>query len=124
MTIVTTTAICLLAIFAFLFGRSAVISNRRGNRVKRLTVQASKLSNRLNFIEYSSKHNRHFDIEEDRENGGQFNVILKVTVREAWTGGESIQCIDHVLIKSFRFENDKDFARREAEELLEKLNEN
>lgn len=122
MTIVTTTAICLAVLCAYFFGRCAVISMRRENRIKRLTLNVSKLSNRLNYIEYSSKFDRHFDIEEDRENGGQYNVIMNVTVREYWTGGETIQCIDHVLIKSFPFEDDREFARNEAEELLEKLN--
>lgn len=63
MTIVSTTAICLLAVFAFLFGRSAVISNGRLNRYNKVKEERDKLSRCLDSIEDSSKYDRYFYVE-------------------------------------------------------------
>lgn len=120
MTIVTTTAICLLAIFAFLFGRSAVISNRRHNRLLEVKAECDKLSHRLDRIENSSKYDRSYEIEEDDR---AYNVIMKVCVRVSSYAGEHIDTFCFWLIKAFPFADDKEFALREAEELLDKLNE-
>lgn len=122
MTIVTTTAICLLAIFAFLFGRSAVISTRRLNRLNKTKDERDKLSRSLDKIENSSKYDRYFEIEED-DNKSVCRVFMKVYVRKCTYAGEHIESICFCLIKEFPYEDDKDFARSEAQELLDKINE-
>lgn len=122
MTIVTTTAICLLAIFAFLFGRSAVISTRRKNLLNKTKDERDKLSRSLDKIENSSKYDRHFEIEEDDSNA-VYRVFMKVYVRKSSYAGEHIENICYCLIKAFPYEDDKDFARSEAQELLDKINE-
>ncbi len=126
MTIVSTTAICLStclsAIFAFLFGRSAVISTRRLNRLNKTKDERDKLSRSLDKIENSSKYDRHFEIEEDDSNS-TCRVFMKVYVRKSTYVGEHIESICYCLIKEFPYEDDKDFARSEAQELLDKINE-
>lgn len=122
MTIVSTTAICLLALFAFLFGRSAVISTRRDNHNKKLKAEVKKLNHRLDRIADSSKYDRFYEIEED-ELANAYNVNMKVYVRVSSYAGEHIDTCCYCLIKQFPFADDKEFAKREAEELLDKLNE-
>lgn len=122
MTIVTTTAICLLAIFAFLFGRSAVISTCRLNLLNKTKDERDKLSCSLDRIENSSKYDRYFEIEKDDSNA-VYRVFMKVYVRKSSYAGEHIENICYCLVKAFPYEDDKDFARSEAEELLDKLNE-
>lgn len=122
MTIVTTTAICLLAIFAFLFGRSAVISTCRLNLINKTKDERDKLSCSLDRIENSSKYDRYFEIEKDDSNA-VYRVFMKVYVRKSSYAGEHIENICYCLVKAFPYEDDKDFARSEAEELLDKLNE-
>lgn len=122
MTIVSTTAICLSAIFAFLFGRSAVISTRRKNLLNKTKDERDKLSRSLDKIENSSKYDRHFEIEEDDSNS-TCRVFMKVYVRKSTYVGEHIESICYCLIKEFPYEDDKDFARSEAQELLDKINE-
>ena len=122
MTIVTTTAICLLAIFAFLFGRSTVISTWRDNHNKKLKAEIKKLNHRLDRISDSSKYDRYYEIEED-ECANAYNVNMKVYVRVNWVGGQDIDTCCYCLIKQFPFDDDKGFAKNEAEELLDKLNE-
>lgn len=122
MTIVSTTAICLLAIFAFLFGRSAVISTRRLNRLNKVMNERDKLSLSLDKIENSSKYDRYFEIEEDDSNA-VYRVFMKVYVRKSSYAGEHIENICYCLVKEFPYEDDKDFARSEAQELLDKINE-
>lgn len=99
MTIVTTTAICLLAIFAFLFGRSAVISTRRQNLLNKTKDERDKLSRSLDKIENSSKYDRHFEIEEDDSNS-TCRVFMKVYVRKSTYAGEHIESICYCLIKN------------------------
>ena len=53
MTIVSTTAICLLAVFAFLFGRSAVISNGRLNRYNKVKEIIADKKNRHIVPDYA-----------------------------------------------------------------------
>lgn len=122
MTIVSTTAICLLALFAFLFGRSAVISTSRLNLINKTKDERDKLSRSLDRIENSSKYDRYFEIEEDDSNA-VYRVFMKVYVRKSSYAGEHIEDICYCLVKAFPYEDDKDFARSEAEELLDKLNE-
>lgn len=122
MTIVSTTAICLLAVFAFLFGRSAVISTCRLNLINKTKDERDKLSCSLDRIENSSKYDRYFEIEEDDSNA-VYRVFMKVYVRKSSYAGEHIENICYCLVKAFPYEDDKDFARSEAEELLDKLNE-
>lgn len=122
MTILSTTAICLLALFAFLFGRSAVISTCRLNLINKTKDERDKLSRSLDRIENSSKYDRYFEIEEDDSNA-VYRVFMKVYVRKSSYAGEHIEDICYCLVKAFPYEDDKDFARSEAEELLDKLNE-
>ena len=122
MTIVISTAICLLALFAFLFGRTAVIITRRLNRLNKAKDERDKLSRSLDKIENSSKYDRYFEIEEDDDNA-VYRVFMKVYVRKSSYAGEHIENICYCLIKEFPHEDDKGFALREAEELLDKLNE-
>lgn len=122
MTIVSTTAICLLAVFAFLFGRSAVISNGRLNRYNKVKEERDKLSCSLDRIENSSKYDRYFEIEEDDSNA-VYRVFMKVYVRKSSYAGEHIEDICYCLVKEFPYEDDKDFAFSEAEELIDKINE-
>lgn len=122
MTILSTTAICLLALFAFLFGRSAVISTSRLNLINKTKDERDKLSRCLDRIENSSKYDRYFEIEEDDSNA-VYRVFMKVYVRKSSYAGEHIEDICYCLVKAFPYEDDKDFARSEAEELLDKLNE-
>lgn len=122
MTIVISTAICLLALFAFLFGRTAVIITRRLNRLNKAKDERDKLSRSLDKIENSSKYDRCFEIEEDDDNA-VYRVFMKVYVRKSSYAGEHIENICYCLIKEFPHEDDKGFALREAEELLDKLNE-
>lgn len=122
MTIVSTTAICLLTLFAFLFGRSAVISTRRLNRLNKTKDERDKLSRSLDRIESSSKYDRYFEIEEDDSNA-VYRVFMKVYVRKSSYAGEHIERICYCLIKEFPYEDDKSFARSEAQELLDKINE-
>lgn len=122
MTIVSTTAICLLAVFAFLFGRSAVISNGRLNRYNKVKEERDKLSRCLDSIEDSSKYDRYFEVEEDNDKS-LFRVNMKVYVRRSTYAGEQIEDICYCLVKEFPYEDDKDFAFSEAEELIDKINE-
>lgn len=121
MTIVSTVSICLAVICAFLLGWCLVISLRRDKRNQQLKSTVKKLRNRLDQIADSSKYDRYFEIEEE-EITGAYNVNLKVHVRERSCVGEHIEDICYCLIKSFPFDDDKEFAKREAEELLETLN--
>lgn len=122
MTIVSTTAICLLAVFAFLFGRSAVISNGRLNRYNKVKEERDKLSRCLDSIEDSSKNDRYFEVEEDNDKS-LFRVNMKVYVRRSTYAGEHIENVCLCLVKEFPYEDDKDFAFSEAEELIDKINE-
>ena len=122
MTIVSTTAICLLAVFAFLFGRSAVISNGRLNRYNKVKEERDKLSRCLDSIEDSSKYDRYFEVEEDNDKS-LFRVNMKVYVRRSTYVGELIENVCFCLVKEFPYEDDKDFAFSEAEELIDKINE-
>lgn len=121
MTIVSTVSICLAVISAFLLGWCLVISLRRDKRNKQLKSEVRKLRNRLDQIADSSKYDRYFEVEED-ELTAAYNVNMKVHVRERSCVGERIEDICYCLIKSFPFDDDKEFAKREAEELLETLN--
>lgn len=122
MTIVSTTAICLLAVFAFLFGRSAVISNGRLNRYNKVKEERDKLSRCLDSIEDSSKYDRYFEVEEDNDKS-LFRVNMKVYVRRSTFTGVHIENVCFCLVKEFPYEDDKDFAFSEAEELIDKINE-
>ncbi len=122
MTIVSTTAICLLAVFAFLFGRSAVISNGRLNRYNKVKEERDKLSRCLDSIEDSSKYDRYFEVEEDNDKS-LFRVNMKVYVRRSTYADEHIENVCLCLVKEFPYEDDKDFAFSEAEELIDKINE-
>ena len=122
MTIVTPLSICLAVVCAFLLGRSAVISTRRDNYNKKLKAEVKKLNHRLDRIADSSKYDRYYEIEED-ECVNAYNVNMKVYVRVNWVGGQDIDTCCYCLIKQFPFADDKEFAKREAEELLDKLNE-
>lgn len=48
---------------------------------------------------------------------------MKVYVRLSSYAGEHIDTCCYCLIKAFPFYDDKEFAKNEAEELLDKLNE-
>lgn len=120
MTTVSTLSICLAVLFAFLLGRSAVISTRRDNHNKKLKAEVKKLNHRLDRIANSSKYDRYYEIEED---ANAYNVNMKVYVRVNWVGGQDIDTCCYCLIKQFPFADDKGFAKNEAEELLDKLNE-
>lgn len=111
-----------MAIFAFLFGRSTVISTWRDNHNKKLKAEIKKLNHRLDRISDSSKYDRYYEIEED-ECVNAYNVNMKVYVRVNWVGGQDIDTCCYCLIKQFPFDDDKGFAKNEAEELLDKLNE-
>lgn len=121
MTIVSTLSICLAVLFAFLLGRSAVISTRRDNHNKKLKAEVKKLNHRLDRIADSSKYDRYYEIEED-ECANAYNVNMKVYVRVDWIGGQDIDTCCYCLIKQFHFADDKEFAKNEAEELLDMLN--
>ena len=120
MTTVSTLSICLAVLFAFLLGRSAVISTRRDNHNKKLKAEVKKLNHRLDRIADSSKYDRYYEIEED---ANAYNVNMKVYVRVSSYAGEHIDTCCYCLIKQFPFDDDKGFAKSEAEELLDKLNE-
>ncbi len=122
MTIVSTTAICLLAICALLLGRCGYISSRRAERILNQKSEINKLQHRLDRIADSSNYDRYYEIEED-ELREVYNVNMKVYVRVSSYVGEHIDTICSCLIKAFPFDGDKDFAHNEAEELLDKLNE-
>lgn len=121
MTIVSTVSICLAVICAFFLGWCLVISFRRDKRNQQLKSTVKKLRNRLDQIADSSKYDRYFEIEEE-EITGAYNVNMKVHVRERSCAVERIEDVCYCLIKSFPFDDDKEFAKREAEELLETLN--
>lgn len=119
MTIISTIAIILAIICAGLLGRAAVISNRRMKKINELNREIYRLNNCLNAINFSHHFYRKFYLQEEPDYHDRYCVYMAVTVRD----GERIQCVEPVLIKSFIFRDDKQFALREAEELLEKLNE-
>lgn len=119
MTIVSTLSICLAALFAFLLGRSVVINIQRDDHNRQLKGEVARLNNRLNRIANHKWHCREFEIEED-ESRGSYNVTMNVCVRNA---ADYIDEICPCHIKSFPFDDDKEFAKNEAEELLDKLNE-
>lgn len=122
MTIVTTLSICLAVVCAFLLGRSAVISNRRYNRNTQLKAEVKKLNHRLDSIADSAKCDRNYKVEEDEE-AKVYNVVMSVTIHQ-WKGCcYAIDAIHPCLIKAFPFYDDKEFAKNEAEELFDKLNE-
>lgn len=75
MTIVSTTAICLTAVLAFLLGRCAYISSRRATRLSNQKAEIKKIQHRLDRIADSSKYDRHYEIEED-ELSNAYNVNL------------------------------------------------
>lgn len=118
MTIVTTISICLAVVCAFLLGRSIIISIQRDNRIKRLKGMVTQLDDRLNFIANCSKH-KCYEIEED-ELTDAYNVNMKVHV---YRFDDSFDTICYCLIKAFPFADDKEPALRDAQELLDKLNE-
>lgn len=122
MTMISTTAIFLTAVLAFLLGRCEYISRRRAARLSNQKAEIKKLQHRLDCIADSSKHDRHYEIEED-ELLNAYNVNLKVYVHTPTYYGSEIDTICYCLIKSFPFADDKEFAHNEAEELLDKLNE-
>ena len=122
MTIVTTLSICLAVVCASLLGRSAVISNIRYNCNTQLKAEVKKLNHRLDSIADSSKYDRYYEIEED-SNNSTCRVFMKVYVRKSTYAGEHIENICYCLVKEFPYEDDKDFARSEAQELLDKINE-
>lgn len=122
MTIITTLSICLAVVCAFLLGRSAVISNRRYNRNTQLKAEVKKLNHRLDYIADSAKCDRNYKVEEDEE-AKVYNVVMSVTIHQ-WKGCcYAIDAIHPCLIKAFPFYDDKEFAKNEAEELFDKLNE-
>lgn len=84
--------------------------------------EIKKLNHRLDKIADSSKYDRYYEIEED-ELGNAYNVNMKVYIRVSTYAGEHIDTVCYCLIKSFPFEDDKEFALNEATELLDKLNE-
>ena len=124
MTIISIIAICLAVLCAFLFGRSAVVSDQRNNSNKQLKSEVAKLNHRLDRIANSSEFDRCYEIEED-EDAGAYNVNLKVYIRVYSYACEHIDTdtVCCCLIKQFPFDEDKEFAKNEAEELLDKLNE-
>lgn len=127
MTVVTTISICLAVVCAFLLGCSVVISNLRDNRNKALKAEVKTLNRRLDYIADSSKCDRNYTVEEDEE-AKVYNVVMSVTIHQ-WKGccyaidAIPFDAIHPCLIKAFPFYDDKEFAKREAEELLDKLNE-
>ena len=122
MTVITITAICLTAILAFFLGRCMYISSRRYTRLTKQNEEIKKLNHRLDTIADSSKYDRYYEIEED-EQSDAYNVNMKVYVRVFTYAGEHIDTVCYCLIKSFPFEDDKEFAFNQASELLDKLNE-
>lgn len=122
MTIVTTLSICLAVVCAFLLGRSVVISTQRDKHNKALKAEVKKLNHRLDYIADSAKCDRNYKVEEDEE-AKVYNVVMSVTIHQ-WKGCcYAIDAIHPCLIKAFPFYDDKEFAKNEAEELLDKLNE-
>ncbi len=119
-TIIALSAILLVAVF--LLGRVAYISARRADHISTLKAKVEKLNHRLDKIADSSKHDRYYEIEED-ELGNAYNVNMKVYIRVSTYYGEDIDTVCYCLVKSFPFEDDKEFALNEATELLDKLNE-
>ena len=112
MTTITVISICLTAILAFLLGRCMYISLRRAKRLTKQKEEIKTLSGRLERIENSSRNDRSYAIEED-EDRRKYDVYLVVRMDTfCWC-----------LIKSFPFDDDKEFAYNEAVELLDKLNE-
>ena len=67
MTIISIIAIFLAVLRAFLFGRSAVVSDQRNNSNKQLKSEVAKLNHRLDRIANSSEFDRCYEIEEDEE---------------------------------------------------------
>lgn len=122
MTIVTIFSICLAVVLAFLLGRCIYISNRRATRLSKQKAELKKLQHRLDKIADSSKYDRYYEIEEDGI-AGAYNVNMKVYVRVSSFAGEHIDTCCYCLIKTFPFDDDKEFALNEAQELLDKLNE-
>ena len=118
----TATSVCITAILAFLLGRCTYISSRRASRLKKKDDEIKVYKNRLDIIENSKSSDRYYEIEED-DNTHQYNVFLKVYVSSYTCTGEHIESICWCLIKSFPFDNDKDFAYSEAKDLLDKLKE-
>ncbi len=122
MTIVSTLSICLAVVCAFLLGRSVVISTLRDNKNKTLKTEIKTLNRRLDYIADSAKCDRNYKVEEDEE-AKVYNVVMSVTIHQ-WKGcSYAIDAIHPCLIKAFPFYDDKEFAKNEAEELLNKLNE-
>lgn len=122
MTTVTIISICLVVVLAFLLGRCMYVSSQRAIRVSNQKAEIKKLLHRLDKIADSSKYDRYYEIEED-ELCDAYNVNMKVYIRVSSYAGEHIDTVCYCLIKSFPFDDDKEFALNEAEELLEKLNE-
>lgn len=122
MTIVSVLSICLAVVCAFLLGRSAVISTRCDNHNRKLKAEVKNLNHRLDYIADSAKCDRNYEVLEDEE-AKVYNVVMFVTIHQ-WQGCcYAIDTIHQCLIKAFPFADDKEFAHNEAEELLDKLNE-
>lgn len=118
MTTVTIISVLLAVVCAFLFGRTIVISIRRDKRITRLKSTVTALDDRLNYIANCSKH-RYYEIEKD-ELTDAYNVNMRVDV---YRFDDSFDTVCHCLIKAFPFADDKELALRDAQELLDKLNE-
>jgi len=119
MTTVTIVSISLAVLLAFFLGRCMYISSRRATRLINQKAEIKKLQHRLDKIADSSKYDRYFEIEEDHN---AYNVLMKVYVRVSSYVGEHIDTACYCLIKTFPFDDDKEFAYNEAQELLDKLN--
>ncbi len=118
MAIVTILSISLAVVCAFLFGRSAIISCNRDSRNRKLRETIQELRGRLALAADTVHIEQVFKIDEDTQNGA-YAVSAKACVVLA--NGEEFARF--LKIKSFPFADDKEFARRQAEELLDKLNE-
>lgn len=118
MTTVTIISVCLAVVCAFLFGRSIVISVRRDKRITLLKSTVTTLDGRLDFIAASPKR-RYYEVAED-DLAGAYNVNMNVYVHRI-DGRFDTVC--PCLIKAFPFADDKELALRDAQELLDKLNE-
>lgn len=122
MTTIFITSVILISLFAFLAKRSAIIAARREAEIARLESEISKFRYRLDYLRDSLSLDRSFRIVESPYSSCSCDLVMDIAISGHWSEPKSILCIDRCLIKSF-YDSDPGFARRQAEELLDKLNE-
>lgn len=115
---ITIFSICIAFVASALFGRAASVSY---NRLKSLNAQhrsIETLRNRLCAVANPSSTRSDFIITTDYVDR-KYNVVHRIYISDTNSSTTFLRSI----VKSFPFNDDKDFALLQAAELLDKLNE-